>query len=356
MFLESGVEAPRKPREHDLGGRIDLKRGNQLFEVKRGARSLRTLQAGILTLAQALLDDDTLEGQLVLIDPVLSPERIEGEWKSLERVLVPSIRDRLAIVMVRDGQFSGHPSTPDPGIQEYISESLATGTHDAVSLRRPEYFFIVLSILMNRWFLNRGPVTAKHLGELAGCSYPTVASAVDRLVPYLLRHSDRSIELERFPHEPWLEYSSASRRLRGTRTFADGSGQPRSVDALLNRLSTRCDIDRGIGVGGILGARHWYPALDISGTPRLDFSIHCPTDTCDLDFVEQLDPALMETERDDPRAVLAVHFVRSAVSPFVDGPSWSYADPVECLLDLHELRLSQQAEDFVGHFSASRES
>ncbi len=339
-----------------MGGRIDLKRGNQLFEVKRGARSLRTLQAGILTLAQAITEDDALRGHLVLIDPVLSPERIADEWRSLGHVLVPSIHERLSIVVVRDGIFSGFPSSPTARIQNHLRDSIATHSHGTTRLHRPEFFFVILSILMNRWFLNRGPVTAKHLGELAGCSYPTVASAVDRLAPYLLRHSDRSIELERFPHEPWLEYSSSSRRLRETKHFVDRSGQPRSIDAFLNGLSTRSEVGRRIGVGGTLGARHWYPALDISGTPRLDLSVHCPTDTCDLDFLEQLDPALMEAERNDPRAALVVHFVRSAVSPFVDGPSWSWADPVECLLDLHELRLSQQAEDFVGHFSASRES
>ncbi len=75
----------------------------------------------------------------------------------------------------------------------------------------------------------------------------------------------------------------------------------------------------------------------------------------DWDFVKQLDPALQETERRDEPAPLVVHLVRRAsplFQPSEEGLQW--ADPVECLLDLHEGRLESQALEFLNSFPAAK--
>lgn len=70
----------------------------------------------------------------------------------------------------------------------------------------------------------------------------------------------------------------------------------------------------------------------------------------DLDFIRRLDPALSPTTKAHA-AALVVHAVPRAVSLFETDPSEGvpWADPVEILLDLHELRLSAQADAFIRH-------
>jgi hypothetical protein len=110
-----------------------------------------------------------------------------------------------------------------------------------------------------------------------------------------------------------------------------------------------------LAVGGVWGAKHYHPDLDLVGSPRLDISLHCPAKGVDLSFVERLDPALEKTTRRDESAALAVHIVRRAVSFFHPGEGGIvWADPVECLLDLHEARLESQAREFLKSFPATK--
>src|ERR1035441_5002791 len=97
------------------------------------------------------------------------------------------------------------------------------------------------------------------------------------------------------------------------------------------------------GGNGCVGAKHYQPSLDLVGNPRLDLSIHSGRKTADLSFVERLDPGLERTARRDESPTLVIHTIRRAESlfqPGEDGLSW--ADPVECLLDLQEARLEYQ--------------
>ena len=52
-----------------------------------------------------------------------------------------------------------------------------------------------------------------------------------------------------------------------------------------------------IGVGGILGARHYWPGIDLFGTPRLDLIVHLPKKNDVANVIRQLDPALKPAER-----------------------------------------------------------
>jgi hypothetical protein len=75
----------------------------------------------------------------------------------------------------------------------------------------------------------------------------------------------------------------------------------------------------------------------------------------DWSFVERLDPELEKTERRDEPAALAVHLVRRKVPLFQPGEGgMQWADPVECLLDLHEAHLEAQAKELLHFFSGKR--
>ena len=192
-------------------------------------------------------------------------------------------------------------------------------------------------------------MTSKWIAETAGCTYPTVAAALERLEKYLTRQSDRSVELGSFPRDEWSRFVANADHIRGTCRYADRSGQPRPIDALLTRLQRV--KPPGVAIGGVLGAKRLFPALDLVGTPRLDLTVQSRRREPDLGFLRQLDSALQPAEQDEP-ARLVIHVLHQPVVFFeseADGTLW--ADPVECLLDLHELRLEAQAVEFLSHFS-----
>lgn len=123
-------------------------------------------------------------------------------------------------------------------------------------------------------------------------------------------------------------------------------GQPRSADLHLRRLEKL--NPPGLAIGGVLGAKHYFPDLDLAGTPRLDLSLHSPGRQLNLEFIEQLDPALKRVEDPLAPANVVMHAVRHADPLFAGregGLAW--ADPLECLFDLYEARLDQQAAQFL---------
>ena len=59
--------------------------------------------------------------------------------------------------------------------------------------RSSEAYYDILRILIHQWMRQAGPMTSKWIAETAGCTYPTVAAALERLEKYLTRQSDRSV-------------------------------------------------------------------------------------------------------------------------------------------------------------------
>jgi len=222
---------------------------------------------------------------------------------------------------------------------------------------RTSSLFIVLKSVLRRWLLNLGPGTTTALMEEAGCSYPTVAKALGRLERFLKRHSDRRVELVRFPRDFWEELVLRASSLRQSTYYVDQSGKPRTPDSLLRRLQKI--QPEGIAVGGVFGARYWDPELDLHGVPRLDLCWHISSLQQDItQLVHQLDPALRETKETMEPVSVAVHALHRNVSffEFEDASGVPWADPVECLLDLQELHLGNQSQEFIERIRKRRES
>jgi hypothetical protein len=335
--------------------KADAQIGKTLIEVKTGLDAVRNLQAWILQVALALTERGTgARAMLVVAAPAMTPERLEEEWRKAGRVIKADLMHRLLLVQFRDGRFDGLPVDVGAGFRARLERSVrAALERGGLRLPRGEAYYEILKILVHRWMLKEGPMTSEAVGRLAGCSYPTVASAVRRLGASVVRRSYRRVELAHFPKEEWATLVAVSDRARSTMRFSDSSGQPRSADSLLRRLRDLAPAD--VGVGGVAGAKHYVPELDIVGLPRVDLTIHSPDSRTDLAFVARLDPALRKS--DDPRSPVALvaHFVRRAESLFEkDAHRLCWADPVECLLDLHEARLEPQALEFLEHFVAQR--
>lgn len=325
------------------------------MEVKAEIHGFRNLHAALMQLALEVAHHPAARGLLVLVEPRISDARLREGVARGRQVLRDDVRERLTLAIVRGGHIEGLPEGLGDEFRAWIDDLLLRESRrPGLHLKRADAFSVVLELLVNRWLAHAGPVTTAWLMSTAGHSYPTVAKALDRLDSVVHRGSDRSVELSRFPREEWARLVAGADELRSTVWFVDASGQPRSAEVLLERVQRLRRED--VAVGGVIGARHHHARLDLVGTPRLDLSVHCPENALDLTFVEELDPALQRQSKGTGRpASLVVHCVRRRDSLFTrDAGSVAWADPVECLLDLHEARLDQQAEQFVQFFAATR--
>lgn len=343
--MKSHASKALRIQRHD---EVDAEVGDALVEVKIGLDSRRTLSGALMKLAYLLGEKPGFRGFLVLVDSAITLPRLREEWARAAKVLRPEIQQRLHICVYQTDTIQGVPTDPDAEMQRIISEVVSRECGVASSMHHPRSsapFYDILRILINQWIKRAGPLTSRWLGEAAGCTYPTVASALEKLEKYLVRHSDRRVELKVFPKDEWFRLVANADKVRRTLRFADHSGQPRSVESLVSRLHKL--HPEGIAIAGVLGARRLYPGLDLIGTPRLDLTVHCRARQPDIGFLRQLDPALKPAGREEP-ARLVIHLLgypHCFSETDADGSLW--ADPVECLLDLHEMRLESQALEFL---------
>ncbi len=316
-------------------------------EVKAGAHSIRDLRDGLLHLAGWLVDQPTKRGLLVLVNSRISESRLSAELESARGALHPGIVDRLTVAVLRDGEYSGLPETSGGEFRRWL-DALVETSESRFRVPRMAHHE-VLQVLVHEWLLGRGPVQVGLLGKIVGCSAPTVAAALKRIGPHIRRTSDRRVELRYFPRDDWNRLLAVADEVRGTMRFADRSGQPRTPETLLRRLG---DLEReDVGVGGVMGSRHYHPGLDLVGASRLDLTWHCRTRPEVPDFVKRMDAALEPVSAPGEPASLVVHVLRRAEPMFQEAESGlPWADPVECLLDLQEARLHSQAMEFISHF------
>ena len=333
------------------GFRADAILGDSVFEMLVEPRDARKLRASLMDMARIVETGNVRRVVLVLEEPRLTEARLREEWDGAGSVIRPDLFNRFALAVRRSGEWTGIPTPPSGDELPVLDEILRHGLsmQKARIGRGADSCYEILRILIHQWLLGKGPVAVGWLMETAGTSHPTVFRALERLEHCLIRHSDRSVELRHFPREEWAKLLAVSDEVRATVRFADRSGLKRSPESLLRRLR---DLDRkDIAIGGVSGARHYQPSLDLLGNPRLDLSLHSAGKTPDLSFVERLDPALERTVRRDESPSLIIHVIRRAAPLFQPGDEGlPWADPVECLLDLHEARLEAQALEFLEFF------
>ncbi len=329
----------------------DARFGDVLIEVKQGSQAAGWMRGAMLQLAAAIANEPELRALLVLVEPKMSEGRLGDEMDAMRRAIRPEIASRLFVTSIRDGMLAPLPLGLGVGIEEFV-RAVALHEVSPPRTRSGGSWFTVLQVLVHQWLVGSEPTPIAMLMSTTGLSHPSISQALARLAHVVRRSSDRSVELVGFPHQEWSQLVASSESVRGTLRFADRSGKPRSVDALVRKLTSLGRED--IAVGGILGATHHVPDLDIVGTPQLVLSIHVPRGVPDTGFVSRLDPALELTTRRDEAAALVIHVVRRARALFEhEGPGRSWADPSECLLDLQEARLQAQAQQFL-HEIATR--
>jgi hypothetical protein len=341
-MMNSKFSQDKRPQRHR---EVDAQVGNALIEVKFGVDSLRTIRTSLMQVAYPLSEDPACEGYVVLVDSPITMERLRDEWQRAATILRENVLLRLTICLQSEDRFIGIPRDPNEETQRILAEVVKT-ERGKMSTARTDYSFVVQKLLLHRWLISGEPVTSEWLARKAGCSYPAVARALLPLGSLLERRSDRRVILRWFPKEEFARLLAVADRARSTVRFADYSGQPRTAESHLRRLEKL--NPPGLAIGGVLGAKHYCPELDLVGTPRLDLSLHSPGKRLNLEFIERLDPALKRVEDPLAPANVVVHAVRQAdpqFTPREGGLAW--ADPLECLFDLHEARLDMQAGQFL---------
>jgi len=333
---------------------VDAEVGHRLIAVKSGVAALRSVRDGLMQLAYAMTERPGSEAFLVLLDTAVTRERLQREWMLAAAVLRPDLLERLSLCIGERDHFIGFPRDPDPEAQQVLSQVVATERPGLDSGHgRGDAAFVVLKILLHHWLTDGKPVTTEWLASTSGYSYPTIANVLRSLGSLVERQSDRRVRLRWFPRAEYGRLLAGSDRARATVRFTDRSGQSRSPEAHVRRLE-QLDPPH-LAIGGVLGAKHYFSDLDLIGIPRLDLSQHCPRRHLDLGFIQKLDPALKRVE--DPLApatvvVHAVHHAAALFAPREGGLQW--ADPVECLLDLHEAQLERQAGRFIEELQRAR--
>ena len=336
------------------GGDAFLSRdGRRRLDLALRPQGARDLHAAFLRMAHELSGTPRLSrGILAAWMPRPSDGRVTREWRATLEVLKPAIAARMALVVVRpDGCLLPTEDRELRRIGEAVRSGLGRGgAPERERSRAPSaMFFEIFKVLLHGRLLGQGAIAVGEVMRRSGGSYPTVAEALKRLdrAKELTRRSNRSVELSRFPQETWTEILALSGSLRRSRFYADRSGRAPDAAGLHRRLQVMAP--KAEAVGGVLAARRWDRHFDLHGLPRLDVGVHAPGGAADLSFVHRMDPALERVKPGSPRIVLAIHPLLRAEELFDPNPKARvpWADPVETLLDLHELRLVEQAEQLI---------
>lgn len=327
--------------------------GHFVAEVKHRLRGHRELAATMFRMARLLEEAPGIQrAYLVLLNPRMSARRQAEEWGAGLEILKSSLAGKMALVRLDSAGTDVVPK--DPEVRRVIEALLPqlTRTPATTSQRRslgpPRSFFDVLKILVHSWLFHEGALAIRELKQRCELSYPSVAEAVRRLEDRgeARRETNRSVELIDFPRTSWAELLSSADAYRMTARFADASGRAPEPDFLHQLLSQR--PIPGVAVGGVLAARSWDPDFDLVGLPRLDLELGRGVNSKPEDVAKSLDPALVPAGPSDTVA-LVIHVVLRPKDLLVTrkGERLPFADPVETLLDLYDLRLVDQAEALI---------
>jgi len=326
---------------------VDALLNKSIFEYKARVNDLRLIQSTILQIARMLSELPDHTCVLIIDQTRISQARLRDEWQSLLKLIQPAILERIRMVIFSKGsileQFGDlqdHEINALNEIREKLNQIPLDNRH-----RKQDAFFEILRILLVFWFRGSGPLKVSKLGQLSGFSYPTIASVINKLDDKIIRHSDRSVELRSFPQNDWVKFLTKSEEIRPA--FGYWAYRPKSMEDILKRLMER--TDHTLALGGIVGARHYYPGIDLVGIHRLDLSV-LNWNIAEIELlIRELDPGLKKSE---PGTIpqVAVHKITRPEPLFINGKTFKIADEVECLLDLNEARLETPFFELLEHF------
>jgi hypothetical protein len=311
------------------------------------SHSLRDVRSRFVEMAYFLeqTENTGARAMCVLVDSKVSANRIDTELNSFRSILRPDLASRLHAGRLFRGKLIGL-NEPDPAFVVWLKD-LARHKYEQSSAPGATQQK-VFAHLVRAWLKGAPPKTTAAIQSVVGASYPTVAAVLKSLQAkgVLARSRDRRVGLRIFPWDEWRRSVVTVTDTRKPARFVDTTGYPRDPEDMVRRLMELGRTD--VAISGILGAKHYYPDLDITGSLRLDLAMPGNEKSANIEFVRKLDPALKRTDDANANAVVVVQFLGpGADHAFENDGQATWADPVECLYALHELRLDAQADEML---------
>lgn len=349
--MSNSQHTSNKSRPADIGWKVDGHWGEWGVSVKASLHTTRDLRAALLSMAYAARFEAASKWACVLVNTKMTSRRLQDELEMFKATVTGDVAARVWLGKTqKSGKLEG-AGCPIPA--DWLDQLVQQAAARATPLVRGASKYEVLSLLTLHWLQGVPPQSADALCQAAGVSYPTLAAVLKELdLDHAVeRDSSRKVHLNRLPQDAWKRWAVAKTRVRKTVRFVDYAGQARSPEEMVQRLR-RLKLPN-VAVAGVLGAKHYYPQLDITSSPRLDLTVH--GDSANLDFVDQLDPGLQRSTNPADTPQLVVHYLLRPQAFFeVDSDGTVWADPVECLADLFEARLNSQADDMLFAMKARR--
>ncbi len=331
----------------DHAGDFESQDGRRLIEVRLALFGVRDLDAAIMQLGRLATKRRDVDATLIAFLPRMARVRIEEEWRHAVELFRPGLSRRLGLVATgSDGEFFTPDDPERRRLMTWAAEALRRapiGPNIKRDVWSPKAFD-VWCILLDAWLRCEGPLAIGEVVARSGASHPTVRATLSRLQQRgeLLRGTNRRAELSAMPLRSLNELIVLADGFRHTARFVDRSGRT-DTRGLLRRITAQATT--GIAIGGVEAARRHVRNFDLNGLPRVDVTVD---GSQAVDWVAKVDPALAEIASSDVSPVLVVHQALRADPRFDKiGVGARHVGPAETLLDLYDLRLTAQAEDFV---------
>jgi len=330
--------------------------------VLTGTKAMRQLNATLMDLAVYLAKHPDEQVVLMLEEPEISQERFFSLEKEVSRVFKEAIREKLSWRIVKEDGRSWDiwqsPATRPSGLfsREDTQEILnRIRTSKPSAMRRPSDSYVeVLRVLLLHWIRQEGFQSKKSLQEGTGYSFQTVQKVLKELEPWLQEDSAKSVKLVRFPEAAWNRMVNLSEKVRATSGYVASDGDNRPVSVMLKKLEKKDFFKGRVAIGGVEAGRTYDRDFDLVGTPRLDLCVHHHKTFDTEKMLRTLDPALRPAEKGEAPHVV-VHQLYRTRSFFRQEGGRFWVDEVECLLDLYEMRLVEQANRMLRHFKERAE-
>ncbi len=318
--------------------------GPVMVEVRVGMRTARDLRAMLLNAAYSLVGRDSATVLCLHFNNGFASRRLKREKEQFRTVVRENLAGRVAVhplespAELRD-ILPGMPSEDMAALEAEVTAAVA-------GKPRSSSQEAVVGTLLHRWIKQLPPLSLPDLASAAGASLPTVYSAIKTIEPSSLQRDDeRRVSLAGFSAEAWQRWLSISTD-RPVIRFTDHSGTPRSPEKLARQLDKLGRSD--VAVGGVLGAKHHFPGLDVTAAPYLDLVLH-GSPHADLSFIQQLDPGLVRDDASDAHAHVRLHVVNRPYSLFEEENGTVWADVLECMVNLWDAQLHHQVEHLIRH-------
>jgi hypothetical protein len=317
------------------------------------SQGARDLHAALLQLALTV-EETKKKKSLWIYIPKMTVGRIQSEWRRFLRVIDRKLPALISMVALTNDGFWASSRGGDVDVETEARQLLPKMARPAPP---PQWttispkFFEVWKVLLGAWLMREGPLTALEVSRRSAASIPTVAVALRHLRRRgeIAETRNQPIELLGFPRATLREILALSDSLRRPAHYYDASGRPPDPASLLRHL--RAAPPRGLAIGGVVAARCYDPGFDLNGLPRLDVVVEGQVPS---DWVRNVDPAMRVVPPTVPSPVLVVHPVKSLRGIEPTKGTLRMADPVETLLDLYEMRLTDQAEHMIAHLRSDK--